>query len=131
MNPPRFEDERPTRPTQPKLRAVAPTAPASETRELAANADPLSLEELIGKCMAATNQNTAVVEALSVQVGVLTTKLEQHSQASDQRRDEIKQATVKAAAHGSNRLALLLGALVTVYEVASPILHELAKWVHQ
>lgn len=115
----RFPDaERPTRPTSSRLRAVE-------------SAEPRTTDELLGQVMAATAEHTKVLEALSVQLGDLTRRFEEHSDASIARKDEIKEATTKAASHGSNRLALLLGALVTIYEIAAPALHELAKWVHQ
>lgn len=116
-----FPHERPTRPDSSALRAVGPVS----------EAPPATLEELVGQMMAATAQNTRVIEALSVQVGTLTARLGEHMQEATQHKDEIKAVTTKAAAHGSNRLALLLGALVTIYEIAAPALHELAKWVHQ
>lgn len=119
MPPHEWERERPTRPDSSKLRAVA------------AVTAPKSTDELIGELMAATAQNTKVIEALAVQVGSLDGKWKAHAEASEKRKTEIKEATTKAAAHGSNRLALLMGALITVYEIASPFLHEMAKWVHQ
>lgn len=113
--------DRPTRADSVALRVVSPSS----------EAPPASLEELVGQLMAATAQNTRVIEALNVQIGTLTGKLTAHMEASSERHEDIKSVTTKAAAHGSNRLALLLGALVTIYEIAAPALHELAKWVHQ
>lgn len=118
--PPSFPDERPTRPTSAKLRAVAEVSAA-----------PKTTDELLGELMAATVQHSAVIEALSVQVGSLEGKWAAHAETVEAQKKEIKEATVKAATHGSNRLALLLGALVTLYEIAAPVLHDLAKWVHQ
>ncbi len=113
--------ERPTRAdSSAALRAVAPV-----------NEEPASLEELVGKLMRKTAANTEVLEALNVQIGTLTGKLTAHIEDSGKRHEDIKAVTTQAAAHGSNRLALLLGALVTIYEIAAPALHELAKWVHQ
>lgn len=116
--------ERPTRPdaSSSTLRAVA---------ALESEAPPASLDELVGQLMGTVAQQTKVIEALAVAVGTLTGKLEEHIAAAAEHKDEIKDVTTKAAAHGSNRLALLLGALVTVYEIAAPVLHEMAKWVHQ
>lgn len=126
------EDTPVTRPSIPKLRALQPSnsgmAPAGTAYDQAA---PKSLEEIVGELMAATAQNTAVIEALAVQIGSLDGKWKAHAEQSEKRKTEIKEATTKAAAHGSNRLALLMGALITVYEIASPFLHEMAKWVHQ
>ena len=131
MNPPR-EDTPVTRPSIPKLRALQQStsgiAPAGSAHD---QSTPKSIEEVVGELMAATVQNTAVIEALAVQIGSLDGKWKAHAEASEERKKEIKDATVKAATHGSNRLALLLGALVTLYEIAAPVLHDLAKWVHQ
>lgn len=113
--------ERVTRGDSSALRVVSPVS----------DAPPASLEELVGKLMAATEQNTRVVEALSVQIGVLGVKLDDHLQLANEQHEDLKVVTTKAAAHGSNRLALLLGALVTIYEIAAPALHELAQWVHR
>lgn len=123
------EDTPVTNPSIPKLRPLQPSnsgmAPAGQTRV------PESLEEIIGALMATTAENTRVIEALAVQVGSLTGKLDAHSEASEHRKTEIKDATTKAAVHGSNRLALLMGALITVYEIAAPFLHEMAQWGHK
>ncbi len=40
-------------------------------------------------------------------------------------------ASKHAANHSSNRMAALMGALFTLYEISSPYLHELVKWVHK
>ncbi len=126
MTPPR-EDTPVTRPSIPKLRALQP----SNSGMAPAGTAPKSLEEIVGELMTATVQNTAVIEALAVQVGSLDGKWQAHAEASERRKTEIKDATTRAAAHGSNRLALLMGALITVYEIASPFLHEMAKLVHK
>lgn len=117
--------ERPTRPdaSSSKLRAVSAVVDSEPPAP--------TLDQLVGQLMAATAQNTKVIEALSANVGSLTGQLTAHIEGAGERKAEIKQVTTQAAAHGSNRLALLLGALVTVYEIAAPALHELAKWVHQ
>lgn len=115
-----FPPERPTRPDSAALRAVAPVS----------DAPPATLEELVGQLMGTTAENTKVLEALNVQIGTLTGKLTEHIAAAGEQHEDLKQVTTKAAAHGSNRLALLLGALVTIYEIAAPALHELAKLVH-
>jgi hypothetical protein len=126
------EDTPVTKPSIPKLRALQQSnsgmAPAGTAYD---QEPPKSLEEIVGALMATTAENTRVIEALAVAVGSLTGKLDAHAEASETRKTEITEATTKAAAHGSNRLALLMGALITVYEVASPFLHEMAKWVHQ
>jgi hypothetical protein len=122
------EDTPVTRPHGlPKLRQPSSSgfAPAGS---IADNLPPSKTwEEIVGGLMATTAENTRVIEALAVQVGSLTGKLEAHAEASERRKVEI----TKAAAHGSNRLALLMGALLTVYEIASPVLHEIAQWVHR
>ncbi len=125
------EDTPVTRPSIPKLRPVQPSTSGMAPAGTAYDNAPQSLEEIVGQLMATTAENTRVIEALAVSVGSLTGKLDAHAEASEKRKTEIKEATVKAAAHGSNRLALLMGALITVWEIASPFLHEMAKWVHQ
>lgn len=133
MTPPR-EDTPITRPHGlPKLRALQPSvsgmAPAGSADDQ--QLPEKSWEEIVGGLMTTTAENTRVIEALAVAVGSLTGKLDAHNEASEHRKTEIKEATTKAAAHGSNRLALLMGAFLTVYEIASPMLHELAKWVQR
>lgn len=125
------EDTPVTRPHGlPKLRAMQPSASGMAPAGTAQD-EQKSLEQIVGGLMATTAENTRVIEALAVAVGSLTGKLDAHAAASETRKTEIKEATVKAAAHGSNRLALLMGALITVYEIASPFLHEMTKWVQR
>lgn len=40
-------------------------------------------------------------------------------------------ASKRAANHSSNRMAALMGALFTLYELAAPALHELVRWFHK
>lgn len=85
----------------------------------------------LGQIMAAVQANNArtanmVVEfqTLSREVGALARATDEHRKGVD---DAAKKAGTTAATHTSNRLAVLMGALVTLYEVASPALHELWK----
>lgn len=94
---------------------------------------PLSddVHEALGQIMAAvqaSNARTANMVAefqtLSREVGQLARVTEDHRKAAD---DAAKKAGTTAATHTSNRLAVLMGALVTLYEIAAPALHELWK----
>ena len=44
--------------------------------------------------------------------------------------DASHQAATKAAKHSSNRMAALMGTLFTLYEMTSPYIHELWRWLH-
>ena len=94
---------------------------------------PLSddVHEALGQLMAAVQAGnarasslSAEVSTLSREVGQLSRGLEEHSKTADA---AAKTAGTTAATHTSNRLAVLMGALVTLYEIASPALHELWK----
>lgn len=121
------EDEKPTQTGSSRLRALRLTDPPV----LQPPSEPKSVEELIGELMAVTVSNTSSVNNLSEQVNLLSRELGQHVRDQTHKTDEIKETTNKAARHGSNRLALLMGALFTLYEVTAPWLHELAQMVRK
>lgn len=92
------------------------------------------VHEALGQVMAEVLRGSARVANLSEEVstltrevGQLTRELADHREASD---NAAKKAGTTAAAHTSNRLAILMGALVTLYEVAQPVLHEIWKGLH-
>jgi hypothetical protein len=126
------EDTPVTRPHGlPKIRAVQPSVSGMAPAGTAADRGDKTIEELVGSLMAASAEQSRVIEGLSTAVGSLTGKLDGYLESSESRKKEIKEATTKATTHGSNRLALLMGAFLTLYEIASPMLHELAKWVQR
>lgn len=107
-----------------------PTNPSVKLRAVE-SVPPKSLEELVGELMAATAKNTATVRSLAVEVGTLSRELGAHTREAQDRSSKLSEVTKKAATQGSNRLAMLLTALVTVYEISAPALHELARWIGQ
>ena len=119
-----YDDERPTSGGSSRLRSVQSVVTAPPP---AGSSEPKSNEELIGEMMAAVAANTSSVTNLAEQVNLFGRELGAHIRAADTRTDEVK----AAAKHGSNRLALLFGALVTLYELTAPYLHDIAKVLHQ
>jgi hypothetical protein len=118
-----FNDEEITKSfgSKPKLRAelrAVDTVPPGEDK-------PSELVDL-GMVLRATQQNTAAINGLTVQVGTLSREVSQHGKTLDEGRgDLVKDASKSAAKHTSNRMGALIGALVVLWEVASPYIHQL------
>lgn len=74
-----------------------------------------------------TEQMTHEFATLSREVGALSRLTEDHRKATDAAATKAGHTAAKSA---SNRLAVAFGAIVTLYEVAQPLLHELAKVFH-
>jgi hypothetical protein len=114
-----FNDEEITKSfgSKPKLRAVDTVPPGED--------GPNELVDL-GMLLRATNANTAAIHGLTVQVGTLSREVSQHGKTLDDGRGElVKDASKSAAKHTSNRMGALIGALVVLWEVASPYIHQL------
>jgi hypothetical protein len=101
----------------PKLRPVATVPPEADK--------PSELVDL-GMVMRATQGNTAAINALTVQLNTLSREVTQHGKALDEGRGAlVADASKSAAKHTSNRMGALVGALVVLWEVASPYIHQL------
>jgi hypothetical protein len=104
----------------PKLRAQPDTVPPD-------SGDSVGLVDL-GMVMRATQANTAAVNELTVKFGTLEREVTQHGKTLDEGRGElVKDASRSAAKHTSNRMGALVGALVVLWEVASPYAHQLVE----
>ncbi len=100
---------------------------------LAPEADEL---ELLGRVMATTARLEAAVARLEVRVSSLAMLPSEVRSLRDEiledREALVHGASKHAANHSSNRMAALMGALFTLYEVSSPYLRDLFHWwVHR
>jgi len=101
----------------PKLRPVDTVPPEKE-------ASPELVD--LGMVMRATQANTAAVNALTVQFGTLSREVSQHGKTLKEQRGElVADASKSAARHTSNRMGALVGALVVIWEFASPYIQQL------
>lgn len=110
------DDDEPTRPDllRPSLEQRATAVP------------PADDDSTMGMLMRQTVNNTTAIAALRVDVQTMTRELHQSSRMAEQDRSSIAAGSAK---HASNRIAVLMGALFSVYEVSSPYLRELWRQV--
>jgi hypothetical protein len=89
---------------------------------------PVDTDTLLGQMMASQARIERGQQDILLQLGTLTREQSQLRKDIEKDREElIRGASRKAATHSSNRLAVLMGGLFTLWEVASPYLHELAE----
>lgn len=140
MIPPFREDEvtktgLPRAGTPARVLRVAPVVPSDPPA-----AD--QLPELVGQLMAvcASLQTTctalqASCSALDTKIAALATLPSEVSalrrDVDEDRKDLVHDSSKSAATHTSNRMAALLGALFTVYEIASPYFHGIWSMFHK
>lgn len=116
--------EEKTRPDGSSGRVRASTVVESEPPSLDPN-DPL---HQLGKVMASQAVVQRDVQTLSREVRELRKEL---ADDREERGGLVHSATRSAARHGGNRSAALVAALFALWEVASPVIHEIGKLVHQ
>lgn len=111
----RFEEERPTGRfhSSSRMPVSAPPPP------------PPDDDTTLGLLMTAVTRLERTVGSLSVDVGTLTREVTQLGKDAKEERPKLVK---HAAANTSNRMALLLGALFTLWEAAAPILHAISQW---
>jgi hypothetical protein len=83
---------------------------------------PQDDDSTLGMLMRQTVNNTAAVQALRTDMDVLSREVRQHNRAAPV-------SIQSSAKHASNRMAALMAALFTIYEVTSPWLRELIRQV--
>ncbi len=107
-----------------RLRTVQPVEPATD-----------DLHVLYGRLMAACARNEQTAARIERKVDELlpfARDVMQMRRDWDADREQLVHgASQKAAAHSSNRMAALLGALFTLYEVSAPYLHDLWRMFHK
>jgi hypothetical protein len=87
-------------------------------------------DEALGQLMAALARQGRHISLLKRDVGTIRTEVTGLRKDTELDRGELVDgASRKAAKHSSNRMAALMGALFTLYEVSSPYLHELVRLV--
>ncbi len=80
----------------------------------------------MGMVMRQTVANTAAIESMQVQLSTFGRELRQHSRGIESDRPALaKEAAKGAAKHTSNRLAVIMGGLFTIYEVCAPYVHQI------
>ena len=85
---------------------------------------PPSDAELLGKVMAECSRTSARVSSLTTEVGTLAREVSALAKAVEKDQGHLVQSSsASAAAHTSNRMAVLLGLLWALYQEASPVLH--------
>jgi hypothetical protein len=93
------------------------------------------LHQLVGRLMAACSKLETNCARLERKVDELTTLPGEvaglRADIEKDRKVIIHDASAKTAAHTSNRMAALLGALFTVYEIASPYFHGIWGMFHK
>lgn len=88
-------------------------------------------DTILGKMMAALAKNDRVMRELQAAHETLTREVGGLRRDIDKDREALVQgASTRAAAHSSNRLAVMMGGLFTLWEVASPYVAELLKAMH-
>jgi hypothetical protein len=116
------EEER-TRPSGRIPHASAPSLPPEE---------PVTIEAMVGKVMRDTVKQTLKIRELELTVSRMDRELGQiRKELELDRTHLVASSSKKAAGHASNRMAALVTGLFALWEVASPYLHELAKWLHK
>jgi hypothetical protein len=91
---------------------------------------PEDRDEALGVLMAATARNGRHIAQIKRDYGVIRTEVMGLRKDIELDRNELVDgASRKAAKHSSNRMAALMGALFTAYELASPYLSELWRLV--
>lgn len=114
--PPVYPDEETTRAgLRPPLRVVSAPPQADEL-------------ETLGQLMAAVARletGVAELKTLPSEVRMLRDEIRQDRDAL------VHGASHQAATHSSNRMAALMGALFTLYEVAAPYLHDLWRLIRK
>lgn len=87
-------------------------------------------DEALGQVMAVLARQGRHVSLLKRDVALVRTEVTGLRKDLEEDRDElVNGASKKAAKHSSNRMAALMGALFTLYEISSPYLHELVRLV--
>lgn len=111
-----FSDEEPTRSRM--LPRAVPSAPPTDG----------DLAELVGQLLTATARLQSDVNELKP---ILSEVRQLRKEIDDDRHALVHGASSSAARHSSNRMAALMGALFTLYEVSAPYLHDLWRMVHK
>lgn len=113
----RWDKEEDTRPAFPRPPLLRP----SLNERASASTNPED-DETLGLLMRQTVQNTAAIEGLRTSFDTLSREVRQHSRGIESDRPILAKDASKAA---SNRLAVIMGALFTVYEVTAPYVREI------
>lgn len=87
---------------------------------------PGSELETLGRLMAGQARADRKIEALTLDVQTLTREVHQTGKTVQADRGALAHETAK---HSSNRMAALMGALFTLYEITSPYLREIWRQV--
>ncbi len=114
-----WKDEEPTRGglNRPALRAVSDPP------------DPLVDLGQIMRGVARLQTDVAALRPLPAEVRVIRQELELlRDDLKEDRAELVHGASKRAANHSSNRMAALMGALFTLYEVTSPYVRDLVHW---
>jgi hypothetical protein len=94
---------------------------------------PLSddVHEALGQIMGTCARHGRHLQAVKTQLGTMQTELVGMRKDIELDRGALVEgASHTAAKRSSNRMAALMGCFFTLYEIASPYLHEMAKWLH-
>lgn len=88
--------------------------------------EPEDDDSTVGMLMRQTVNNTNAIKSLQLELRVLTREIHQGTLAAAEDRSSIAAGSAK---HASNRLAMLLGGLFSLYEISSPYLREIWRQV--
>lgn len=88
--------------------------------------EPPDDDTTLGMLMRQTVSNTAEIQGLRTDVSTLMREIRQHAKGLDEDRPVLAQDSAK---HASNRLAVLMGSLFTLYEISQPYLRELWRQI--
>ncbi len=87
-------------------------------------------DEALGQMMGVLARQGRHLQLVKRELGLLRTEVTGLRKDIGEDRDElVNGASKQAAKHSSNRMAALMGALFTLYELSSPYLHELVRLV--
>jgi outer membrane murein-binding lipoprotein Lpp len=104
--------------------------------KLAERPEPVDdLHVAVGQLMASVAKLTTTVSRLDARVAELVPLSAEVTQlrrdVEIDRGDLVHGASTTAARHSSNRLAILMGTLFSLYEVSAPYLREVWRAIHQ
>lgn len=93
---------------------------------------PDDVHEALGVLMGAVARHGRHMDNIKRELGMLRTEVVGLRKDLNLDRKELVQgASVESAKRASNRMAALMGALFTIYELTAPYLHEIARWFHR
>lgn len=95
-------------------------------QQRAAESVPPDDDSTLGMLMRQTVQNTAAIQAMKADMTTLVREWRVHQKGIDEDRPVLASDSAK---HASNRIAVLMGSLFTLYEVTAPYLREVFRQV--